>query len=318
METRANMVVALGVAAWLLGCASNAATMPVAYFDVPKRGPAVIEPVGKLPHVVNESSGLARSATPGVFWTINDSGDQARIFAIDSKGKLLTSEQGIAIEGARNIDWEDITTDFNGNLLIGDVGNNNNRRKDLMIYQVPEPAQFTSAIMPVAEAWPVHYPEQYEFPPVLNNYDCEALFVASGQVYALTKHRADFLATLYRLDALTEETSNGMQIICRANLRGAVTAAASWNNGERVAVLTYGGVWVFSPPEADGARLFNGDILWLPLRGTGQCEAVAFIDRETLIITNEQRDVYHVPVGSMSPAQLRYPGSLRSATTAQR
>jgi hypothetical protein len=34
-----------------------------------------------------------------------------------------------------NIDWED-TKDKNGNLYVGDFGNNDNERKDLCIYKI--------------------------------------------------------------------------------------------------------------------------------------------------------------------------------------
>jgi sugar lactone lactonase YvrE len=35
-----------------------------------------------------------------------------------------------------NIDWEDITKDKDGNLYVGDFGNNDNERKDLCIYKI--------------------------------------------------------------------------------------------------------------------------------------------------------------------------------------
>src|SRR5437868_5962124 len=103
--------------------------------------------IGKLPKVVNESSGLIKSkrhAERGVFWTHNDSGDTARIFAVDLKGKLLRI---VEIPGATNVDWEEITMDEQGRLIICDSGdnkrnNNDGRREGVVLYRLPEPDAF--------------------------------------------------------------------------------------------------------------------------------------------------------------------------------
>ncbi len=65
-----------------------------------------------------ESSGIIRSKKyPGVFWTHNDSGDSARIFAISEDGKIIKPKwfkgeyKGIEVVNATHIDWEDIATD---------------------------------------------------------------------------------------------------------------------------------------------------------------------------------------------------------------
>src|SRR5436190_12523295 len=55
---------------------------------------------------VRESSGLAASrCQPNVYWTHNDSGDDAFIFAMDETGKDLGTYE---VTNARNEDWEDI------------------------------------------------------------------------------------------------------------------------------------------------------------------------------------------------------------------
>lgn len=57
---------------------------------------------------INEASGLAASRRhPGVLYTHNDSGDQARIFALDSEdGRTLAEYQ---ITPSDNYDWEDLS-----------------------------------------------------------------------------------------------------------------------------------------------------------------------------------------------------------------
>lgn len=88
-----------------------------------------------------ESSGLVASRrTPGAFWTHNDSGDQPRLFLLDGKGKTLATFQ---VSNANAVDWEDICyleRDGGHFLLIGDVGDNARRRRQIELYLVEEPA----------------------------------------------------------------------------------------------------------------------------------------------------------------------------------
>jgi hypothetical protein len=91
---------------------------------------------------INEASGIAASKKNiGVLWTHNDSGDSARIFAIDTHGKLL----GIYhIEGVTNRDWEDIEVgpgQVKGKeyIYISETGDNDAKYKKKYIYRVPEP-----------------------------------------------------------------------------------------------------------------------------------------------------------------------------------
>lgn len=300
MNTRGKTFWAAVALALLTGCATSAGTGKVAYYDVPQRGAVALEEVGELPRAINESSGLARGADAGVYWTMNDSGDRARIFAINAYGEVIgkAGAEGVAVEGARNQDWEDLASDFNGNLIIADLGNNNNRRRNLTLYRVPMPDSATATSITPTEAWRVHYPEQWEFPPPMNNFDCEAVFVAQDQIYLVMKHRADRDAALYRMDTFEEGESNALTLVAKANFREMVTAADSWNNGERIAVLTYTGVWVFDPPGGDADKMFEGAALWLPIR-EGQIEAICFMDADTLLLTNEQRGVFHLPISRM-------------------
>ncbi len=63
--------------------------------------------VGTIEHeAINESSGLARSERhPHVLWTHNDSGGQARLFAVDTRN---ASHRGVVrLERTGAVDWED-------------------------------------------------------------------------------------------------------------------------------------------------------------------------------------------------------------------
>ena len=90
-----------------------------------------ISKIGNLPPIANESSGIARTGK-GTFWTHNDSGGKPELYEIDSTGKLLSTK---VIPNSENTDWEDLTEDENGNIYIGDFGNNGNTRHSLTVYK---------------------------------------------------------------------------------------------------------------------------------------------------------------------------------------
>ncbi len=91
---------------------------------------------------INEASGIAASKKNiNVLWTHNDSGDSARIFAMNNNGEHL----GVyTIENAVNRDWEDISVgpgpDENENYIyIGEIGDNLAQYDLKYIYRIPEP-----------------------------------------------------------------------------------------------------------------------------------------------------------------------------------
>jgi hypothetical protein len=161
-----------------------------------------------------ELSGIVKSqSTKNVFWVHNDSGDQPRVFAIDSSGHFYRSDryenqEGITIAGATNVDWEDITMDNKGNLVIADIGNNGNDRKDLVLYVVPEPSPLASNTTFLKKIF-IKYPDQRSFPDLADlNYDAEAIFFADNHFYILSKDRSDTFTKLYRLDQEKTEEIN--------------------------------------------------------------------------------------------------------------
>lgn len=95
----------------------------------------------RLAHAeIIESSGLACGRyNQGVFWTHNDSGDQPRVFAFNLAGEDLGVFQ---VTGAQARDWEDMASVRIGRkayLLLADVGDNAEKRKQYVIYIVEEP-----------------------------------------------------------------------------------------------------------------------------------------------------------------------------------
>lgn len=145
-----------------------------------------------LPLEVGESSGVAASRrTPGVFWTHNDSGDPD-LFAVDARGALRGK---VRVQGATVTDWEDIAAGpcaAGRCLYVGDIGDNEGQRAEIIVYRVAEPAPGDGRTAP-AEALRARYPD--------GPHDAEALFVLpTGQVHVVTKGEKGHVA-VYRFPA---------------------------------------------------------------------------------------------------------------------
>src|ERR1700752_2095065 len=142
---------------------------------------------------ISESSGIAASRlTPGAYWTHNDSGDGPFIYAFDTRGDSL----GIfRVTGAQARDWEDIAAGpgpqaNKSYLYIGDIGDNNEVRDEIVVYRVPEPGlnagsrKLTKArpgSTDPADAIRLKYPD--------GKHNAEALLVhpTTGNIYIVNK-----------------------------------------------------------------------------------------------------------------------------------
>lgn len=249
---------------------------------------------------ISESSGIEKSDRyTDTYWTLNDSGDRARIFALHSSGKIIKPQSigeyhGIEIEGATNEDWEDLALDGRGNMYIADFGNNLSIRDDLTIYVISEPDPKKTLKTQVLRKIRFRYPDQVEFPPDNFNFDAEALFWDGVYLNLLTKHRSDTLTKLYRFDQTDPATVNVLTLVDSFDVQGMVTAADVSNDGSLLAVLTYNYLWLFELSKKLGGRLLSGKKFRFPIMA-GQCEGVCFAG-ENIIITNEERDIYTIPL----------------------
>jgi len=255
--------------------------------------PIIPADVAVFPGAISESSGLVESrCNPGLFWTHNDSGNPARIYAVRKNGKLLEPwTEGISIGGFPNIDWEDIAIDDKNRLYVGDIGNNRGRRNDLAILVLPDPSCEDEE-----KANPYRIPIAYPSNGGSTSYDAEALFVYEEKIYILTKNTIDLTTTLFCLDNWNPARINILRRISTFDIRGLVTAADISPDGRRLAVLTYSRIWIFSAP-FEGDDFLSGTARSRALIG-GQCEGIAFSGEE-LLITNEQRMIFTVPLSEL-------------------
>ena len=258
-----------------------------------------------VPKAISESSGLTMSCNfLGVMWTLNDSGDSARIFAITMDGEAVRPEndagpyKGIKVLNARNVDWEDIAADDDGNLIISAFGNHKIPRRDLALYVIKEPNPRLTKATSVIKKIRFRYPDQTDFTLAINNFDCEAVFAWGGKYYLLTKHRTNTRTQLYRFDDIDEEQENVLTLVGDYDIGGMVTAADVSTDGKRLAVLTYTAVWVFAI-SGDDDNFLKGKASRCAI-AMGQCEAICF-DGNDLIVSSEQRGLYRIKPEWLEP-----------------
>ncbi len=153
--------------------------------------------------LMGEISGIAASrVNEGVLWVHNDSGDTARIFAIDHNGKHLGT---FSLKGAQAFDYEDMAvgpgpkpgTNY---IFVADTGNNSAHkgkpRPHVSIYRVPEPVV---AGKEEPQQVSLDGVNQFTFTYPDGAHDVETMMVdpIGGDIYLCTKR--DEKSRIYRI-----------------------------------------------------------------------------------------------------------------------
>ncbi len=293
----------------------------------------LLEKIGSVSfEPISELSGIVKSKQyEGVYWAHNDSGDEPRIFALNADWEVIIPPYlqndyasisvqdstsvagngqvgwpGNTIKAASNIDWEDITTD--GDMLyVADMGNNGNARRDLGVYVIPEPNPNATQEIRALKFLPVRFPSQQYYPAKNWHYDTESIFYSDGSLYFISKHRQPGQidkwqqgAVLYRLDSQFTDRYNLLTEVERNDDILLATGADISPDGRYLAIISYTAVWVFSKPEK-GDRWFSAPArrLSLDFRQMKTSEALAWADDNTLVIGNEERDLFTLSVSDI-------------------
>lgn len=249
---------------------------------------------------IDESSGLACSRLGhGLYWTHNDSGDDARIYLFDSKGSDLGS---CVLENVLAYDWEDIASfTWKGKhyLLLCDVGNNGLAAPIQMLHLIEEPQVdpkrgLTSEHVPVVETIFYSYEDDHR--------NCEAVAVdPSDRTILLATKELDLKCYVYALPWPENNPKKAFSARRIATLKiPLVTAMDISPDGRRAVLVTYGNAFEFErkeqEPWADAFARQPRELV-MPLRIQGESICYGF-DGKTLYLTSEKlpTPLWEVPV----------------------
>jgi len=204
------------------------------------------------PDIVESSGIVASRKQPGVFWTMNDSGGPAIVYAFDLTGRDLGAWR---VTGAANQDWESLSLGPCGAgsagdcIYVGETGDNSEQRPSRTLYRIAEPAVTGTA----APGWvgDSAQAERLDFVYPDGPHDDEAIYVASsGTTWFVTKGRSKGYL-LFRLDAdrwgrtgvATAQAAGELKLPTTG--RELVTDAGLSPNGSALAVRTYQTLFIF-------------------------------------------------------------------------
>ena len=252
---------------------------------------------------VAESSGLVASRTaPGAYWTHNDSGGGPFIYAFNTRGESLAV---FRVNGANNRDWEDIAAGpgpqpNRSYLYIGDIGDNNAKRSEIVVYRIPEPDLKTanrnsSKSSPLttesAEALRLTYPD--------GQHDAEALLVhpATGNLYLVTKvafANPEVYEAAAPLSAGRTITMKRLGEVRVPSLFGGVITGGSVSpDGRRVALCDYFQGYELTLPASsrDFNDIWKQTMTGFDLGKRKQGESIAYrLDGDALLATSEGKE----------------------------
>ncbi len=246
--------------------------------------------VTKLPKKLDENSGIIHMKDSTV-WFIQDGGNSDKLYQVDFEGDIRNE---LEVKNAKNTDWEDLTKDDEGNVYIGDFGNNDSDRKNLVVYKVPNP-EIEKGDKIDAKKIRFRYPDQKKFPPKAKKpqFDAEALFYRKGFLYIITKNRSSPFTGMARIYKIPARKGNhkaefvGAFKTCDSEAQCRVTAATISDDGKTIVLLSSGKLWVFT--DFTGDDFSKGTLKTIDLKATSQLEAICFLNENTLLISDEER-----------------------------
>lgn len=232
-----------------------------------------------------ESSGLI--AHDGRFATVNDSGDSGRVFTVDPADGTTVAETSWDGEP---VDVESMALTPDGDVLVGDTGDNTASRDSIELIRVP-----------FGQDGPVD-PTNYELVYPDGAHDCETLLVhpETGQVLVVAK---EFIGRLYtgpeHLDELDEDGPNTLELLDDEVLPIA-TDGAFFPDGKHLILRGYVKAAVYAWPSLDQV----GDPFFLPNQAQGEGIAVGEDDAIYLSSEGTNSEVLRIDLPQAVQAEL--------------
>ncbi|MAW16670.1 MAG: hypothetical protein CMC24_03355, partial [Flavobacteriaceae bacterium] len=231
-----------------------------------------------LPDILEETSGLAK--LNDTLWTLNDSGNEAALYAISTKGALLDKRYTTKT----NIDWEDMTI-VNGNMLVADMGNNFGTRKNLHLLEI----DLSNGGATTLDSIPFHYPEQDNFDfQQATHFDAEGIVVVENKIVVFTKNRDTLTSEVYVISP-----SGGPATKIGSLAVGSLITGADYDSETKTLALTGyrrdDNQYLYVIDNFSLSAIADANISQYDLDFNGaQIEAISIIDAKTFWITSEE------------------------------
>ena len=282
----------------LAGCApaqnapaqnATAPTAPVAARAVPAQP---TERARLQDKSIAELSGLAASRRyPGVLWGHNDSGDTARLFALNERGETVATVNFAGLEAR---DWEDMTLAGQW-IYIAEIGDNLSINENIRVYRLREPDLNPDKTGQIVDLKPAQWEEMtLSYPDGAR--DAETLAATpDGHLLIVSKNRGG--SNFY---ALKEPFQNGRTATLDKIFFDVQFGATGWTtklatsgdlspDGKTLAVTTYTQLYQFPlarPFDFTSLQIRAPQIQELPR--LKQCESVCFAaDGRSLWVASE-------------------------------
>jgi hypothetical protein len=245
---------------------------------------------------IREASGIAAShRNSGVYYVNNDSGDRARIFAIDETGRDLGT---YSLIGAKAVDWEDIAvgpaSGLRGTFIYAaDIGDNRRERSSVVVYRVPEPTVTLGdsggrVNLHEVVALPMQYPDD-----AAHNAETLLIDPLSADLYIVTKAK-NGLSKVFRYPApqhpgqiaVLEQVAS-LQVGAPLDLGSQLVTGGDISRlRNQILLRTYTQVllWQIKPGQSI-AEAISGPACAAPERSEPQGEAIAWRRDESGYIT---------------------------------
>jgi hypothetical protein len=242
--------------------ADSMGALPTAVTTISSFGP---------PDLLENSALVSSRSQPGVLFTINDSGNEPVLFALDTTGAFRGRWK---IREATNRDWEaasrgpctrwtaaDSVRASQSCLFIGDVGDNEAQKASLTVYQLAEPSVSGSAGDGMLPSHALHF----RYPD--GAHDVEAMYVGpQGTIYLITKRKLkDSAGKLRRAlvfsiaptawrqrDTAVATLLDSLPIVVGTSFGRQITDASLSHDARFLAVRTYGQVFTFATDTVTG------------------------------------------------------------------
>jgi hypothetical protein len=264
--------------------------------------------------MIDEASGLVVSQKhPGIGWTHNDSGDSARVFAIDlATGATVAS---YTLSGIAATDWEDISLapaagDEPSTIYIADTGDNLRRRDHVEVHRFKEPDMLvTNGVLREVETMRIQYPDGAR--------DVECLTVLPDGALVLLTKTLDFRSTILHVDTWRSESTATAQIngIIPLVLSGSarsdrVTGCDLSQEHGIFVVRTYEHVLVFEDAQSssvDALLTATPCVGKLPTQEQGEAIAISRDTPPQLVLLSEDvgEPIWKIPLTNSAPSPSR-------------